>query len=1107
MARGAFMARLEERIRAAADDELAQVGKTARDCPYLEVWLAFYRAKSAGHIERAIRRYTSETRPSVEGLSEAVEARVREAVVRWRQTGQLSGIPEQSPVLVPSTDAAGPPLLRARASDALPAPGNPAATAASLGPGRPLDAGVRTRMEQGFGGELGHVRVHADATGAALARRNDALAFSVGEHVAFAEGAYRPGSPAGDALLAHELAHVRQQARPDARAGTPDLERSATLAAVTSMRRLYGSNEPAPLAGPGAGLRLQRCKGGTTTQEVTAGDRQWNAPSLSPAAGARTPRADVPDLTSIPLAVGEGWSRIPDDHVLAVQSGDRLFLAPAHFFVSEGTEPMAARATPPDPSRRPIAGMPAVGHGSLTLFNVGGMGILFDAGGAGGQTRGILPGALAALKVSLGIDRIDGVLLLHTHADHVRQLVALIEAGQIQGNRVWIWPGWETATKGPWAKVLQQLRDPSMTARGFGPSWSPTPLAVQTIGATGRELTVGTMPLGNAELTMVTRTADLAAYVGELQSGSTGTRTADASSMLTRVRVPGAPDVLVVGNLRGHTIQQIADQMEAGGIRFVEWVSQVRMIIGFHHLGNVETATDTGGYSYLFRALPAGETVTIVAQANPAKVNVAFRNRLIAAGFRVVILPTADPAAVRQLTLSQSRQVLASGASVYEATGAVAETSARIARIRAASSVLRSRIISGSLMVTGDATAAQQLADALDAEARTLEQAVRDRRELELRGLEDETRPPDYATRAAASDTALRAQGPVETRVGAETLTQLARVQPRIGELVRLLEEVARTGTSRPELRALIEEVGPDVYREVLARNRIEDAAPGAARERAIRSSFAQLLRQRDLQRALQTGPGSVGMVGRGVLAFTALVELANAIGPYITRARDAANASEAQKMMSLVGAIGWWQRFGLNVPFWAATGGATLSPEAVGPAIARRLWEATPYQDRMPEKELPGAVKSAAPLESVDHPRGERVARRVLGAVRRAARDHRADLERVVQLDQRQSGRRDQGRGRSGHRPMAGAHRYPGVGWNEPDPVGDRGQAHPGHAVAARRRAPGHDGLAAGRAAGAAASQTVEGRRGARHGRPAAPASELRCEGLTRGVQPLWPP
>ena len=44
-----------------------------------------------------------------------------------------------------------------------------------------------------------------------LARSLEARAFTVGTHIAFASGEIRPGTLGGDALLAHELAHVIQQ--------------------------------------------------------------------------------------------------------------------------------------------------------------------------------------------------------------------------------------------------------------------------------------------------------------------------------------------------------------------------------------------------------------------------------------------------------------------------------------------------------------------------------------------------------------------------------------------------------------------------------------------------------------------------------------------------------------------------------------------------------------------------------------------------------------------------------------------------------------------------------------------------------------------------------
>jgi hypothetical protein len=66
-----------------------------------------------------------------------------------------------------------------------------------------------------MGTQLGHdfsqVRVHADDRAADSANAVDALAYTVGTHIAFASGQYAPNDTAGRRLLAHELAHVVQQ--------------------------------------------------------------------------------------------------------------------------------------------------------------------------------------------------------------------------------------------------------------------------------------------------------------------------------------------------------------------------------------------------------------------------------------------------------------------------------------------------------------------------------------------------------------------------------------------------------------------------------------------------------------------------------------------------------------------------------------------------------------------------------------------------------------------------------------------------------------------------------------------------------------------------------
>ena len=77
--------------------------------------------------------------------------------------------------------------------------------------GRPLDTTTRTFFESRFGHDFGAVRIHDDTQAARSASAINADAYTVGNHVAFGQGGYAPGSRDGLRLLAHELTHVVQQ--------------------------------------------------------------------------------------------------------------------------------------------------------------------------------------------------------------------------------------------------------------------------------------------------------------------------------------------------------------------------------------------------------------------------------------------------------------------------------------------------------------------------------------------------------------------------------------------------------------------------------------------------------------------------------------------------------------------------------------------------------------------------------------------------------------------------------------------------------------------------------------------------------------------------------
>lgn len=84
--------------------------------------------------------------------------------------------------------------------------------------GRPLPPQARTHFESAFSRDFADVRIHDDAAAANAAEALQANAFTRGQDIYFASGAYDPGSEAGRRLIAHELAHVVQQT---GRAGEP----------------------------------------------------------------------------------------------------------------------------------------------------------------------------------------------------------------------------------------------------------------------------------------------------------------------------------------------------------------------------------------------------------------------------------------------------------------------------------------------------------------------------------------------------------------------------------------------------------------------------------------------------------------------------------------------------------------------------------------------------------------------------------------------------------------------------------------------------------------------------------------------------------------------
>ncbi len=205
---------------------------------------------------------------SAAGLRNSAVARLGRQVRTWHEAERSQSL--LPPLLKPVAGQPPEPGVGATGEK----PSEAGAVARELGSGRPLGSGQGARFRTALGTDVSGVRIHTDSRAAALAGRLGARAFTVGDDVAFAPGQFRPGEPVGDALLAHELAHVAQQrsagaavaAKSTTSGGVASLEADADQTAVEATLSLWGealgwAGRVARRTGPRlrSGLQLQRC--------------------------------------------------------------------------------------------------------------------------------------------------------------------------------------------------------------------------------------------------------------------------------------------------------------------------------------------------------------------------------------------------------------------------------------------------------------------------------------------------------------------------------------------------------------------------------------------------------------------------------------------------------------------------------------------------------------------------------------------------------------------------------------------------------------------------------------------------------------------------------
>ncbi|HET7113824.1 MAG TPA: DUF4157 domain-containing protein [Pyrinomonadaceae bacterium] len=290
-----FLSALRSSVSTAAEQSLKGTMWSSLGCPYIDRWFNYFNNQSGAHVERALLKYApgAASATTARDYIPIVTERVRRGIGEWRETGQVTGLPEEfakggmpgatvsglmggllsgigSAVsgivsgIGSALSSVGKMLFKRRDGEA-PQPDDPQAIREQLGSGQPLDSHAKTRLQSAFGADFSNVRVHTDATAQQLSDSLNAHAFTIGTDIAFGPGEYQPGTVIGDTLIAHELAHVMQQGgsssvQPQRRANDSDLDADADRSALGAMVSLAGG-AVVPQTKPRrrSGLSLQRC--------------------------------------------------------------------------------------------------------------------------------------------------------------------------------------------------------------------------------------------------------------------------------------------------------------------------------------------------------------------------------------------------------------------------------------------------------------------------------------------------------------------------------------------------------------------------------------------------------------------------------------------------------------------------------------------------------------------------------------------------------------------------------------------------------------------------------------------------------------------------------
>lgn len=189
----------------------------------------------------------------------------------------------------------------------------PELAASSMGSG--LAGETAAAMEGALGADLSNVQIHTDGPANQIAETMQAKAVTMGSDVFMGKDAEAPGTPAGDELLAHELAHTVQGAGGSGSSGGAGIGVSDPSSAAETSAKSAGAQAAKALhsGGPGADLGGKAApsapsKATTAMREELPGASSETTPSAP--SSVEFSLAGVPISASLPAGATPGEVRV-----------------------------------------------------------------------------------------------------------------------------------------------------------------------------------------------------------------------------------------------------------------------------------------------------------------------------------------------------------------------------------------------------------------------------------------------------------------------------------------------------------------------------------------------------------------------------------------------------------------------------------------------------------------------------------------------------------------------------------------------------------------------------------------------------------------------------